>query len=101
MGTSTWSLLVCEGGRRDRKGERKSVLVRIHMRDILTQIARGVVIGLAIPGAIFIVLVMVTIVPSLYHAWREPTIPDAMLCRNSDFDPSDLGSNEYNPCPED
>jgi hypothetical protein len=40
----------------------------VWMNQLVRRIARATVLGLAIPGAIFIVLVMVTIVPSLYCA---------------------------------
>jgi hypothetical protein len=40
----------------------------MEMQSVVKQIARGVVIALAIPGAILIALLVVTVVPSLYHA---------------------------------
>ena len=71
------------------------------MRDILRQIARGVVIGLAIPGAVFLTVVVMAAVLSLYQAWTDPAAPDTLLCRNQEFDPSDPNSRQFIPCDED
>lgn len=59
-------------------GSMDSVSSRADMHHILKQVMRSAAVGLAIPGAVFVVLVLATVVPSCYHAWG-----DDIKCRTS------------------